>query len=92
MKNFTATSGAQQVSIDILGPISETMLLGFVKNIAFVESASTNPFHFHHYDMTSLMFVNRVQYPSEPLTMDCSSPYGVSRAYESLLQYWDILR
>jgi hypothetical protein len=38
-----------------------------------------------HYDMTSLvLYVNGVQYPSETLTMDCSSPYGVTRAYETL--------
>lgn len=56
IKIFTASSGAQQVSIDnaILGPIPERILLGFVKNNAFVGSAGTNPFHFHHYDMTSL--------------------------------------
>ena len=86
IKTFTASSGAQQVSIDnaFLGPIPERILLGFVKNTAFVASASTNPFHFHHYDMTSLvLYVNGVQYPSEPLTMDCSSPYGVARAYET---------
>ena len=87
IKTFTASSGAQQVSIDnaFLGPIPERILLGFVKNTAFVGSASTNPFQFHHYDMTSLvLYVNGIQHPSEPLTMDCSSPYGVTRAYETL--------
>ena len=60
--------------------------LGFVKNTAFFGSTSTNPFHFHHYDMMCLvLYVNGVQYPSEPLTMDCSSPYGVTIAYETLL-------
>jgi len=56
-----------------------------VKNNAFVGSASTNPFHFHHYGMTSLvLYVNGVQYPPEPLTMYCSSPFGTTRAYETL--------
>jgi len=56
-----------------------------VKNAAFVGSASTNPFHFHHYDMTNLvLYVNGVQHPSEPITMDCSSPFGATRAYETL--------
>ena len=35
--------------------------------------------------MTNLVFyVNSVQHPSEPLTMDCSSPFGTTRAYETL--------
>jgi hypothetical protein len=54
-------------------------------NEAFVGSASTNPYHFHHYEMTSLvLYVNGVQHPSEPLTMDCSTPFGDTRAYETL--------
>ena len=42
-------------------------------------------FHFHHYDMSNLLlYANGVQHPSEPLTMDCSSPFGATRAYETL--------
>ena len=84
---FTVSSGIQQVSIDnaFLAPIFERILLGFVEKTAFVGSASTNPFRFHHYDMASLvLYGNGIQYPSEPLTMDCSSPYGVTRTYETL--------
>jgi hypothetical protein len=46
IKTFIAGSGAQQVSIDIafLGPIPERILMVLVENIAFVGSASTNPF------------------------------------------------
>ena len=87
IKTFTASAGAQQVSIDnaFLGPIPERLLVAIVKNTAFVGSASTNPFQFHHYDMTYLvLYVNGVQYPSESLTMDCSSAFGVTRAYETL--------
>jgi hypothetical protein len=80
--------GAQQVSIDnaFLGPIPERILIALVKNNAFFGSASTNPFHFHHYDMTNLvLYVNGVQHPAEPLTMDCSSLFGTTRSYESLV-------
>ena len=87
IKIFTANSGAQQVSIDnaFLGPIPVRILLGFVRYTAFVSSASTNRFHFRHYDVTSLvLYVNRVQYPSEPLTMDSSLPNGGTKAYETL--------
>ena len=35
--------------------------------------------------MTNLvLYVNGVQRPSEPLTMDCSSTFGATRAYETL--------
>jgi len=81
IKTFTARSGAPQISIDnkLLGPIPERIL------IAFVGSASTNPFHFHHYEMSNLvLFVNGLQNPSEPLTIDCSSTFGATRAYETL--------
>jgi len=87
IKTFTASSGAQQVSINnaFLGPVPERILIAFVKNTAFVGSASTNPFNFHHYDMKNLvLFVNGVQNASESLTMDWSSPFGATRAYETL--------
>jgi hypothetical protein len=57
----------------------------FVKNSTLVGSASTNPFHFHHYDMTHLvLYVNGVRHPSKPLTMNCCSTFEVTRAYETL--------
>jgi len=87
IKTFTASSGSQQISIDnaFLGQIPERILIAMVKNTAFVGSADTNPFHFHHFNMTNfVLYVSGVQYPAEPLTMDCSSPFGATRAYETL--------
>jgi hypothetical protein len=87
IKIFTGSAGAQQVSIDnaFLGPIPERILIALVKNTAFVSSAATNPFHFRHFDMTNLvLYVNGIQHPSGPLTMDCSSPFGATRAYKTL--------
>ena len=87
IKIFTASFGAQQISIDnaFIGPIPERIVIALVKNTTFVVSASTNPYHFQHCDMTNLVFyVNGVHLPSEPLTMDCSSPSGATRAYETL--------
>jgi hypothetical protein len=87
IKSFPASSAAQQVSVDntFLGQIPERILFAMVKYTAFVGSASTNLFHFHHYDMTDLvLYVNGVQHPAEPLTMDCPSPFGTTRAYETL--------
>ena len=63
IKTFTASSGSQQVSIDnaFLGPIPDRILVLLVKSTAFVGSASTNPFRFHHYYMTSLvLYINVV--------------------------------
>jgi hypothetical protein len=87
IKTFTASSGTQQISINnaFLGPVPDRILIALLKKAAFVGSASTNSFHFHHYDMTNpVVYVNRVQHASEPLTMDCSSPFGATRAYETL--------
>jgi len=51
----------------------------------YTSFVGTNPFHFHHYEMRNFVpYVNGVQHPSEPLTMDCSSPFGATGAYESL--------
>jgi DeoR/GlpR family transcriptional regulator of sugar metabolism len=92
IKTFTVSAGAQQVSIDnaFLGPIPEKILIAMVKNTAFVGSAATNSFHFHHFDMTNfVIYVNGVQHSSEPLTMNCSSPFGATGAYETLFfEYW----
>jgi len=35
--------------------------------------------------MTNLvLYVNQAQHPSKPLTVDLSSPFGVTKAYETL--------
>ena len=78
---------AQQVSIDnaFVGTIPGIILIALVKNTAIIGSPSTNLYHFHYYDMTNLvLYVNGVQHPSESLTMYCSSPFGATRAHETL--------
>ena len=87
IKTFIASSEAQQISIDnaFLGPNLEQILIALVKNTV-LDSASTNPYVFQHYNMTNLvLYVNGVQLPSKPHTLDCSSPFGATRAYEILL-------
>jgi len=37
-----------------------------------------------------VLYVNGVQQPPEPLTIDCSSPFGATRAYETLFSSTDI--
>jgi len=84
--NLTANSGNEQVSIDhvFFGPFPEQILIALVKNIAFVDSANTNPYNVRHYDMKNLeLYLNGVQRPFEPLTIDCSSPFRATRAYET---------
>ena len=83
----------KQVSINnaFLSQIPERILMVMVKNTAFICSASTNPFHFHHLDTTNfVLYVSGVQHPSEPIKMDWASPYGDTRAYETLLSSTDI--
>ena len=57
IKKFTVTYEALQVSIDnaFLGTIPEKIIVVFVKNTTFLFSASTSPFHFHHYGITNLV-------------------------------------
>ena len=86
IKTFTVSSGTPQISKNnaFLGPVPDRILIVSVQNAAFVGSASTNSFQFHHYMTNLVLYVNGVQNPSEPLTMDCSSPFGATRAYETL--------
>jgi len=87
IKKFKASSRDQEVSIDIayLGPVPRWILVAFVKNNPFVVFASTYPFHFHYYNVTKLvLFENGFQNLSEPLTMDCSSTFAVTRVYETI--------
>jgi len=52
---------------------------------SLVLADSTYPFQFHPYDMTNLAFyINGVQRPCEPLTMDFNSPFGAATPYEAL--------
>ena len=76
-----------QSVIRCLAQFPERNLIALIKDTAFFGSASTNPFNFHHYDMTNfVLYVNGFQHPAEPLTMDCSSPFGATRAYEIFFQ------
>jgi hypothetical protein len=92
--HFTARSGAQQAFIYnvFLGPIPEGILTALVKNTAFVGSASRNPYHFQHYITNLVFYENGVQHACEPFTVDCSSPFGVNRAYEKLFSNTGIHR
>jgi len=87
IKTFTASSAFEQVSIDTayFGQIPETIRISMVRNAVFFGSTSTNTFHFHRYDMTNVvLYVNGVQHPSEPLTIDCFLSFETTRACETL--------
>jgi hypothetical protein len=78
IKTFTASSGALSI-------MHSSILVAFVKNSAFVGSASKNAHQFHQYDTTNfVLYVKGVHNPSEPLTMNCSSPVAATRVYEIL--------
>jgi len=65
IKVSTASSGTQLISINnaFFGPVPDRILIVLVKNAAFVGPASTNPFHFHHYMTSLVLYVNGVQHP-----------------------------
>ena len=87
IKTFTSSSGPT-MSLSMkhsLAQFQKKKFIAFLKTTAFVDSAGTNPFHFHHYVMINLvLYVNGVQYPADKVTTDCSSPFGATRAYETL--------
>jgi len=61
------------------------ILKAMVNNTAFLGSASSNPFHFHHYDMINLvLYVDGVQHSHDSLTMNCSSTFEATRAYKTM--------
>jgi hypothetical protein len=64
IKTVTANSEAQQVSIDndFLEPIPERILIALVKNTSFVGSATTNPFHLHHYMTNLVLYVSGIRH------------------------------
>jgi len=64
IKTVTASSGAQQVPLDnaFLEPIPERILIALVKNTAFVGSATTNPFHLHHYMTNLVLYVSGIRH------------------------------
>ena len=91
IKNFTANSGAQEVSIEnaFLGPMPERILIAMLKNTAFVVSVSINTFHFHHYDMTNHVFyINGVQHLAEPLKIYCSRIWGYQILRNTIYKHW----
>jgi len=75
------------VNFKSLSIMHSSILVAFVKNSAFVGSASKNAHQFHQYDTTNfVLYVKGVHNPSEPLTMNCSSPVAATRVYEIL--FW----
>ena len=89
IKNFTHAKGSQSLSIDnsILGPIPKRLLFVMIDNTNFLGTLDTNPFDFHHYDMTYLtLYLNGKQIPSGGLHLDTAREKGSVMAYRTLVE------
>ena len=61
LKTFTHAKGSQSLSIDNakLGPIPKRLLFVMIDKTHILGTLDTNPFDFHHYDMTYFtLYVN----------------------------------
>jgi hypothetical protein len=90
IKTFSATSGAQQISIDnaFLGPIPERILLALVKNTAFVVSASTNPYHIQRYMPNHVLYVNVFSFLPNHHYGLLFALWGFQGLRNIILKYW----
>ena len=89
IKNFTHAKGSQSLSIDnsILGPIPKRLLFVMIDNTNFLGTLDTNPFDFHHYDMTYLtLYLNGKQIPSGGLHLDTAREKESVMAYRTLFE------
>jgi hypothetical protein len=86
VNSFTFASGSQSLSMDnaVLGSLPKSLLFTLIKNKDFLGSMDTNPFQFHHYDISYFsLYVNSKQIPSGGLYLDT--------VREKIL-LWDIAR
>ena len=54
LKTFTFSAGTESLSIGnaVFGPIPKRLLFTMVKNTGYLGSVNTNPYQFHHYDLS----------------------------------------
>ena len=93
LKTFTHAKGSQS-SIDnaIFGPIPKRLPFVMINNTHFLGTLDTNPFAFHHYDMTYFtLYVKGKQIPSGGLHLDTAREKGSVMAYRTLFEGSGIL-
>jgi len=89
LKTFTFSSGAQSLSIDnaVLGPVPKRLLFTMVKNTDFLGSINTNPYFFHHYDLSYFALnVNGKQVPTEGLALNMGHEKTSVMGYRTLFE------
>ena len=89
LKTFTLSRGPKSMSIDIvvLGQMPKRLLITMIKNKDFLGSLDTNPYYFHHFDLTSRCSttVNRSLARVCPWTWAMRNP----RSWLIILCLWD---
>jgi len=88
-KSFKISSGAQSLSIDnaVLGTVPKLLLFTMVKNTDFLDSVTTNPYHFRHYDLISIALnVNGRQVPNVGLSLGMDHENTSVMGYRTLFE------
>jgi hypothetical protein len=86
VKTVTVPVGVQNKTLDSLftGQMPTRCIVGFVKNVAYNGSYTTNPFLFEHFNLSYFSFyLDGQQIPNKPLTPNFEDGLFV-RAYNSL--------
>jgi len=70
-----------------LGFVPKRLLYTMVKNSYFVGTIDTNPYKFHHYDISDFsLFVNGKQYPNEGLSLGMDHEKTSVMVYRTLFE------
>jgi hypothetical protein len=73
LKTFTFSGGTQSPTIDnaVLCNSSKRLLFTMLRNIDYLASTDSNPYHFIHFDLNYFsLFVNGKQFPNGGLSLD----------------------
>lgn len=91
IKTYTVGAGNLSLSLEnvVMGQLPSFILFAMVSNASYVGTRKTNPFLFHHYNLSSFgLQINGQMYPLQPLTFDfAAKPSPLSmRAYHNLFK------
>ena len=87
MQTLTVSQGIQSVVKDNLfnGKTAKLVIIGLVLNTSFNGTYASNPFHFHHFNLSEIvLYKNGESCPFRPLSPTWNE--GVGREYMSLFQ------
>ena len=89
LKSFTFLSTSQSLSLDnaVLKPIPKRLLFTMVNNTDFRGSVNTNPYRFHHYNLSYFVLnVDGKQIPTEGLSLGMDHEKTSVMGYRTLFE------